>query len=94
MTTPLGFNNQTCPLAISDPSIRLAPPVSTRFSATLLALGWLNVTRSPAPISKPCQATTMRSLVWFTSTERAPVVIEPLPAVMVPPFGNVCAPTG
>ena len=38
---------------------------TTRFSATLLAEGWLNMTVLPAPIEKLCQSAAILAVVWL-----------------------------
>ena len=64
---------------------------TTRFSATLLAEGWLNVTVLPAPIEKLCQLAAILAVAWLMVMLLPLWLMVALPPTTVPPVGSVCA---
>ena len=70
----------------------------TRFSATALDDGWLNVTLCWLPTSKLCQLIAARWLDWLICVLLALWLIAAVPATTLPPvgraFGAGCACTG
>ena len=86
---PSRLTMNTLPLADRLPRIWLGPrlPV-TRLSAIELLFGWLNVVRSPTPMSNMRQLMTALSLNWLTVT-----LAEPAPLTVAEP-PTTCAPSG
>ena len=86
--TPLGLLMNTWPLALIWPKIWLGLESSTRLSVTLLALGWLKLTRAWLPILKVFQSRAARLLVWLMVSVAALCEIAAWPATTWPPVGS------
>ena len=77
---PFGFKMKTWPLAVRLPKNWLGLLPVMRFSAIAWALGWLNLSASPAAVDSYVQSSAMRWLVWLMV-----VVLPTVATVPVPP---------
>src|SRR5258708_40309560 len=87
--TPLGLTSQTCPFAVSDPSICEAPGPVTRLSAMEPLFGCWKATLAPLDMEKLCQLKMALSVPWrMTIAFALGVLTLPLPATTDGPVGR------
>ena len=90
-STPLGFSSQTRPLLCSEPRMADGSCPVTRFSTWLEAPGCWMLTLLPAPIEKPCQFSTVRSLPVAIAMVAPLLAALAWPATTVIPVGSTPA---
>ena len=87
--TPPGLTRNTCPLAVSLPSITEASLCNTRLSATELALGCWKLTCAAEPMLKVCQFNVTCWVAWLICSCAAPGwEIVAWPETTCPPVGS------